>query len=78
MIEVPHQPFDDVFHPEIESAEVQVADSLFIRGLAQLESLRTSGGEGLRIFLDENLQQFDVRIAQEIRALAEEVLSDGE
>ncbi|HEX2970707.1 MAG TPA: metallophosphoesterase [Tepidisphaeraceae bacterium] len=78
IIEVPHQPFDDVFHPEIVSAELKIDDSLFIRGLAQLESLKTSTGAGLRAFLADNLHQFDEPVANEIRALAQEVLEHGD
>ncbi|MGE5611132.1 MAG: metallophosphoesterase [Bacillota bacterium] len=78
IIEVPHQPFDEVFHPEIVSADVKIDDSLFIRGLAQLESLKTSSGAGLRAFLADNLHQFEEPVANEIRALAEEVLENGD
>jgi hypothetical protein len=51
-------------------------DSMFVRGLATLESLRTQGGAGLKTFLEQNLDQFDARIAAEIRSLAEEVYGD--
>lgn len=78
VIEVPHQAFDDVFHPEIITADVKIDDSLFIRGLAQLESSKTSTGAGLRAFLTDNLHQFDEPVATEIRALAEEVLDNAE
>ena len=75
VVEIPHQPFDEVFHAELEGEAIQLSESLFIRGLAQLESLKT-GGAGLREFLAHNLDQFDEPVAAEVRALAEEVLRD--
>jgi predicted phosphodiesterase len=76
-VTVPHLPFDEVFHPEVASEEARVDDSVFIRELAALESVRTSGGAGLRSFLDANLPQFAPRTVEEIEALAREVLTDG-
>jgi DNA repair exonuclease SbcCD nuclease subunit len=74
-VEVPHRPFDEVFHPEIE-ADGQVADeSLFVKQLAALEAYRTASGAGLASFLDANLAPFEAGVADEIRALAKEVLS---
>jgi len=77
-ITVPHQPFDDVFHAELATAELPPDESVFINGLAELESLRTASGAGLQQFLDANLPQFDGRVAEEIRRLAKEVLNHGE
>ena len=75
---MPHEPFNEVFHPQVTGDTVEVGDSLFIQGLAALQQCRTSGGEGLREFLDKNLAQFDnERIRREIMVLAEEILSDA-
>ena len=79
-VEVPHQPFDDVFHPEVAAAADEAAaagESLFVRQLAALEAYRTASGAGLESFLDANLGQFDARVADEIRLLAKEVLPRG-
>ena len=76
-VDVPHRPFDEVFHAEVHSAPVAVEQSLFIRELAKLQSLRTTVGVGLREFLDANLPQFDPAVAREIDRLAEEVMTDG-
>jgi hypothetical protein len=76
-VTVPHLAFDEVFHPEVASSEARVDDSLFIRELAALESARTSGGAGLRAFLDANLTQFAPRVVEEIELLVREVLPDG-
>lgn len=76
LIALEHKPFDEAFYPEMEDRPLQVSESLFIRGLAQLESLKT-GGAGLQAFLDQNLDQFEPDVAEEVRRLAEEVL-DGE
>jgi predicted phosphodiesterase len=74
MVEVPHRPFEEIFHPEVEAAAVRVTDSLFVKGLAQLEAVKTSG-VGLRVFLKENLASFDKAVAKDVWELAEEVLS---
>lgn len=75
-VEVPHLPYEEVFHDELVSSRIAVDESMFVRGLAQLESLKTQGGAGLRAFLDQNLGQFDESVAAEIRTLAEEVYKD--
>jgi hypothetical protein len=72
-IDVPHQPFEEVFHPEAQGAAVQLSESMFIKGLKQLENLKT-GGAGLAEFLNQNLDQFEPEVAAEVRILAEEVL----
>jgi predicted phosphodiesterase len=73
VVEVPSLPYEEVFHEEIVSSDIPVEESMFVRGLAELESLKTHGGAGLKAFLEQNLGQFDERVATEIRALAEEV-----
>lgn len=75
-IEVPHAPFDEIFHEAIlEDVQIQ-APSAFIAGLAELQSYRTQTGEGLVEFLDRNLDQFDADVSEEIRTLAQEVLQN--
>ncbi|WP_206295172.1 metallophosphoesterase family protein [Humisphaera borealis] len=74
-VTVPHLPFDEVFHPDVESEPVEVRQSLFIRDLEKLQSVRTTAGVGLREFLASNLDQFEPAVSQEIRLLAEEVLA---
>ena len=76
-VAVPHLPFDEVFHPDVESEPVEVRQSLFIRDLEKLQSIRTTAGVGLREFLDSNLDQFEPPVSAEIRLLAEEVLSEA-
>ncbi len=77
MVEIPHLPFEQVFHQDVAPADVRLDDSLFIRGLAQLESRKTAGGAGLMAFLKENVRQFPEAVAAEVLALAKEV-TDGE
>jgi predicted phosphodiesterase len=76
IVEVPCLPYEEVFHEEIVTSSVRVGESMFIRGLAELESLKTHGGTGLMAFLDQNLTQFGEKVAAEIRALAGEIYSD--
>jgi predicted phosphodiesterase len=75
-VEIPHQPFDDIFHETIVDAAVGGPPSPFIAGLAELQRYRTQTGEGLTAFLDRNLTLFDDAVATEIRQLAEEVLEN--
>jgi predicted phosphodiesterase len=77
-IEVPHQPFDDVFYPAVETEAAAAGQSGFIQNLATLLAHRTASGAGLKEFLDRNLEQFDPRVAMEIRSLTTEVLSHGQ
>jgi predicted phosphodiesterase len=77
-VAVPHAPFDDVFHPEAENQQAVDAGSIFIKALADFESVRTASGAGLRHFLNENLPQFEPAVAKEINSLAEEVLQYAE
>jgi hypothetical protein len=76
-VEVPCLPYEEVFHDEIVASDIPADESMFVRGLAELESLKTHGGAGLRAFLEQNLGQFSERIAAEIRVLAEEVYCDA-
>jgi predicted phosphodiesterase len=77
-IPVPHKPFDEVFHPDLESASTTDQGSLFVRELALLESVRTATGAGLRQFLDANITQFQPAVANEIKRLANEVLNHAD
>jgi DNA repair exonuclease SbcCD nuclease subunit len=77
-VEVPCRPYEEVFHEEVVSSDISVDESMFVRGLAELESLKTHGGAGLKTFLEQNLGQFDERVAAEIRTLAEEVYNDAD
>ena len=75
-VDVPHRPFDEVFHEIIVDAPAERGESAFVAGLAELQARRTAGGAGLMEFLDQNLNQFDAAVAAEIRTLAMEVTSD--
>jgi DNA repair exonuclease SbcCD nuclease subunit len=58
VFEVPHQPFDEVFHALNETDDLghtPVDESMFIRGLENLALRKTSEGVGLRAFLEANL-----------------------
>lgn len=80
IIEVPHQPFDDVFHPELvdAAADADAGSSAFVAGLRELQARRTEGGAGLMSFLEKNLPQFDGDVAAEIKRLAKEVTDNGD
>lgn len=75
-VEVPHEPFDVVFHEEVVAEEVQAGESAFIQGLAELAARRTDSGAGLEAFLEKNLGRFDPDVATQVRALAKEVIED--
>jgi len=77
-VEVPHEPFEDVFYPEVAAQGDETSGSAFVDGLSELQARRTESGEGLKYFLQRNLNQFDSDVAEEIRNLAREVLLDGE
>ncbi len=75
MVEVPHSPAADVFHPAIADAFDHADDggSRFITGLCQLQSLRTADGSGLREFLEKNLAQFEQSVQDAVTDLAKEI-----
>jgi predicted phosphodiesterase len=77
MVELPHESFEQVFHQELINQESTATESIFIQGLAQLQSLKTAGGAGLREFLTKNVAQFEENVAAEVWKLAEDVLKDG-
>lgn len=76
-IEVPHEPFEDVFHDILVDDSIDASPSAFIEGLAQLQNLRTESGAGLIEFLENNLEQFEEPVADEIMSLAQEVTNNG-
>lgn len=72
-VEVPHLPFEEVFHSMIVEAPQDGSASTFVAGLAELQARRTASGAGLLAFLENNLNQFEQPVADEIMALAKEV-----
>lgn len=70
-VEIPHEPFDDVFFEASQLPELDDLESSFVRGLTELQAHRTESGAGLVYFLEQNLPAFDEPIAQEVLALAE-------
>lgn len=77
-IEIPHRPFDEVFHPAIVEAATTDAGSAFVAGLAELQARRTATGAGLLQFLEQNLTQFEPDVSQEIMRLAQEVTHEDD
>ena len=75
-IEVPHRPFEEVFHEAVVDGNEQLQASAFVTGLAELQARRTSAGAGLMEFLNHNLNQFEDDVAEEIITLAQEVTSE--
>ncbi len=73
-----HEPFDDVFYPRLDDHEKPLDESVFVKGLEELQRVKTTGGEGLQEFLAKNLDQFSDPVAKEIRCLAKEVLVNDE
>lgn len=76
-IEVPHRPFNEVFHESVAEETAVGSASAFVSGLAELQARRTEGGAGLMAFLEQNLNQFDNSVGDEIMILAKEVTGDG-
>ena len=73
-VTVPHRPFDEVFHPELEAEQDDSQHvSGFVADLRELTVRRTDSGAGLNKFLDRNLDQFQPPVAAEIRRLASQV-----
>jgi DNA repair exonuclease SbcCD nuclease subunit len=77
-VEVPHRPFDEVFHEAVVEMPQEPTRSEFIAGLAELQARRTESGAGLMEFLQQNLGKFDAAVAKEIQTLANEVMEHGE
>ncbi|WP_299468900.1 metallophosphoesterase [uncultured Gimesia sp.] len=78
VIEIPHVPFDEVFHEEVCEETAEGVPSAFISGLAELQSRRTDTAAGLKFFLEKNLEQFESTVAEEVKKLANEVYSHDE
>jgi hypothetical protein len=77
-IQVPHRPFDEVFHELVLDQPVPSGQSAFVTGLAELQSRRTASGDGLQDFLQKNLSTFTPAVAAEIMQLAQETTGDGD
>lgn len=78
-MKVPHQPFEDVFHPELEDPEEDTTESSgFIADLRELTARRTDTGAGLTEFLKQHVGEFEAPVAEEIMRLAAEVTSTEE
>lgn len=77
-VEVPHRPFDEVFHSILQDAPIEGKASAFVAGLAELQARRTESGAGLISFLEKNLSQFEQCVADEIMFLAQEVTNNGQ
>lgn len=72
---IPHEPFDDVFHPEVEQdSEDAETQSGFVANLKELTARRTETGAGLKQFLEQNVSQFDPMVAHQIMNLANEAI----
>lgn len=80
-VEVPHQPYDEVFHPlpeHLEDEESPLLDSAFANRLRERLERGRTGGVGLMDFLEAHFKTdaFSDEVADEIRALAREVCND--
>lgn len=78
LVEIPHQPFDEVFYELGIEEELTNTGSEFIKGLESLRMLKTADGSGLMEFLNQNLQQFEPAVQTEILSLAREVCDHDE
>lgn len=75
-VEVPHRPYDEVFHEAAVAPASETGPSAFVAGLAELQARRTASGAGLMEFLEQNITQFESAVADEIMNLAYEVTED--
>ena len=74
-LEVPHDPFADVFYAKEADEDQQTeSSSSFVSGLKSLTQRRTSSGAGLLSFLEQNLDQYEDNVASEIRELAQQAI----
>ena len=81
MVGVPHEPFEEVFHPAIrDSSEETQSLSGVVRGLKELIETRTQTGAMLDTFLTQNFLELEVPqdVQNEILQLKEEVLANHE
>lgn len=73
LIEVPHEPFETVFHESIVDDPEEVEGSGFVAGMKELLHRRTDGGAGLQQFIESNIDQFDGEVATQIRQLVTKI-----
>ena len=81
MTEVPHEPFEEVFHSTIRDTQDEARSlSGVVRGLKELIRTRTQTGAMLDSFLTENFKELEVPqdIQNEISQLKKEVLANDE
>lgn len=71
---VPHQPYDAVFFEAVTPSTLAVGPSLFVRGLEELQTRRTTSGAGFAAFLEQNLKDAPPAVAAIIREISEEVI----
>jgi hypothetical protein len=76
-VEVPHLPFEEVFHEAVLDGPALTQQSAFVQGLAELQARRTASGAGLVEFLEKNVGQFAPDVADEIMNLTREVMQHG-
>ena len=76
LVEIPHRPFDEVFHDPADDQFLELGASAFVAGLNELRLRKTTSGAGLNVFLKKNLEQFSESVADEIRTLASEVTGE--
>ncbi|HZL34530.1 MAG TPA: metallophosphoesterase [Tepidisphaeraceae bacterium] len=77
-LDVPHRPFEEVFHPVTQAAGPQDGASSFITGLQSMQKFKTSDGEGLCRLIEANLPRLsNERVRQEIVNLLKEVLPNA-
>lgn len=78
-IEVPHRPFDEIFHPIDESPRYERGESGFITSLQSMQKFKTADGQGLCRLIESNLDRFsNERVKIEIQKLLQEVLPHAE
>lgn len=75
-VALPHEPFDSVFFPMMEQFSEDRTGSAFIQGLETIQSMRTGGGAGLVQFIDNNIGQFEEKVAAIILKLVKEICPD--
>lgn len=76
-ISIPHAPFDDVFHSQLEVADDEIEQgSDFVADLRELIQRKTDTGAGLVEYLENNMDQFSTPVAEEIMYLRELVTAN--
>ncbi len=72
--QIPHRPYEEVFHEAVADGTLPIEDSAFVKGLAELQARRSESGAGLLQFLEHNLGAFEAPVRAEIESLAAEAL----